>query len=96
MPLLTQFLLLQQQLKHIWLSLCHPVQTIAYSQLTSQLGISSVRELEDLIITECFYKGIISGKLDQQRRCLQASSSCLTLVLLYPWHDVVYEENMHR
>jgi COP9 signalosome complex subunit 7 len=47
------------------------VQTLTYSELTAQLGISSVRELEDLIITECFYKGIITGKLDQQRRCLQ-------------------------
>jgi len=49
------------------------VQTITYSELTEQLGISSVRELEDLIITECFYKGIINGKLDQQRRCLQVA-----------------------
>ncbi len=47
------------------------VQTLIYSELTAQLGISSIRELEDLIITECFYKGIITGKLDQQRRCLQ-------------------------
>ena len=47
------------------------VQTLTYSELTAQLGISSIRELEDLIITECFYKGIITGKLDQQRRCLQ-------------------------
>ena len=47
------------------------LQSIKYSELTAQLGISSIRELEDLIITECFYKGIVSGKLDQQRRCLQ-------------------------
>ncbi|KAL3133270.1 hypothetical protein ABBQ38_007151 [Trebouxia sp. C0009 RCD-2024] len=47
-------------------------KNITYSELTSQLGISSIRELEDMIITECFYKGIVSGKLDQQKRCLQA------------------------
>lgn len=50
-------------------------KTLTYSELTAQLGISSVRELEDLIITECFYKGIITGKLDQQRRCLQVSEA---------------------
>ena len=46
-------------------------QNITYSELIAQLGINSIRELEDLIITECFYKGIVSGKLDQQKRCLQ-------------------------
>ncbi|DBA97441.1 hypothetical protein WJX77_005637 [Trebouxia sp. C0004] len=50
-------------------------KALTYSELTAQLGISSVRELEDLIITECFYKGIITGKLDQQRRCLQVSEA---------------------
>ena len=59
------------QLKQRVLSVNLLMQTITYSELTAQLGISSVRELEDLIITECFYKGIITGKLDQQRRCLQ-------------------------
>ena len=48
-------------------------QNITYSELIAQLGISSIRELEDLIITECFYKGIVSGKLDQQKRCLQVT-----------------------
>ena len=63
------------------------MQTIAYEELTAQLGISSIRQLEDLIITEGFYKGIITGKLDQQRKCLQviAFFECVVLakVLLY-------------
>ncbi|KAL3149113.1 hypothetical protein ABBQ32_001953 [Trebouxia sp. C0010 RCD-2024] len=50
-------------------------KNITYSELTTQLGISSIRELEDMIITECFYKGIVSGKLDQQKRCLQVTDS---------------------
>lgn len=49
-------------------------QIITYSELIAQLGVSSIRELEDLIITECFYKGIVSGKLDQQKRCLQVTA----------------------
>lgn len=52
-------------------------QNITYSELIAQLGISSIRELEDLIITECFYKGIVSGKLDQQKRCLQVSTTAM-------------------
>lgn len=75
-----QYLLLTtaQQLKLRQLTLVSMAatsKTITYSELTAQLGISSVRELEDLIITECFYKGIITGKLDQQRRCLQVSEA---------------------
>ena len=49
-------------------------QNITYNELIAQLGVSSIRELEDLIITECFYNGIVSGKLDQQKRCLQVST----------------------
>jgi len=30
-----------------------------------------VRQLEDFIITECFYTNIIGGKLDQKKACLQ-------------------------
>ncbi len=37
-----------------------------------ELEIGSVRELEDLIITHCFYPRLVSGKLDQQQGCLQA------------------------
>ena len=29
-----------------------------------------MRELEDFLITDCFYTGIVRGKLDQKQRCL--------------------------
>ena len=50
-------------------------QTIPYDDLLQQLDISSLRELEDLIITHCFYPQLVKGKLDQKQRCLQASTS---------------------
>lgn len=46
------------------------MQKISYAKLMSQLEISNVRELEDLVISECFYPGLLKGKLDQRQRCL--------------------------
>jgi len=34
-----------------------------------RLELPSVRALEDLLITECFYAGLLKGKLDQRNRC---------------------------
>lgn len=36
----------------------------------SKLGIDNVRQLEDLLITECFYADLLKGKLDQEQSCL--------------------------
>ncbi len=47
------------------------MQTIPYDDLLQQLEISSLRELEDLIITHCFYPQLVKGKLDQKQHCLQ-------------------------
>lgn len=44
---------------------------IPYSVLMSELDISSVRELEDFIIAECFYGGVLQGRMDQKERCMQ-------------------------
>uniref|UniRef100_A0A061RVR6 COP9 signalosome complex subunit 7 n=1 Tax=Tetraselmis sp. GSL018 TaxID=582737 RepID=A0A061RVR6_9CHLO len=44
--------------------------TVPYEHLMSELDISNVRELEDLLITECFYSHVLKGKLDQCKRCL--------------------------
>ena len=52
-------------------TLCVFVQTIPYDDLQQQLEISSLRELEDLIITHCFYPQLVKGKLDQKQHCLQ-------------------------
>ena len=46
------------------------LQMIGYSTLMQQLGLANIRELEDFMIGECFYAGIITGKLDQQKQCL--------------------------
>ncbi len=44
------------------------VQTIPYSQLMGALEVENVRQLEDLLITDCFYSGLLKGKLDQERK----------------------------
>jgi hypothetical protein len=49
---------------------CTP-QVLQYTELMSQLDIPTVRELEDFLITECFYNNILKGKLDQKQRALQ-------------------------
>ncbi|ONM54583.1 COP9 signalosome complex subunit 7 [Zea mays] len=36
-----------------------------------ELDVSNVRELEDFLINECMYSGIVRGKLDQLRRCFE-------------------------
>ena len=38
-----------------------------------ELDISNVRELEDLLITDCFYGQLLKGKLDQSQRFLHVS-----------------------
>eukprot|EP00891_Asterochloris_glomerata_P002000 jgi/Astpho2/2000/e_gw1.00038.238.1_t len=45
-------------------------KTLAYEELQRDLGLHNVRELEDFLITDCFYTGIVRGKLDQKQRCL--------------------------
>lgn len=42
-----------------------------YEELMQQLNMSGLRELEDLIITDCFYPKLLKGSLDQKQRCLQ-------------------------
>lgn len=53
------------------------LQTIPYHLLQQQLDIATVRELEDFLITECFYDSILKGKLDQQQACLQVRQASL-------------------
>ncbi|KAM0047064.1 hypothetical protein Hdeb2414_s0009g00324121 [Helianthus debilis subsp. tardiflorus] len=36
-----------------------------------ELDVINVRELEDFLINECMYVGIVRGKLDQLCRCFQ-------------------------
>lgn len=46
------------------------MQEIPYAVLMAQLDIQNVRELEDLLISECYYPGLLKGKLDQKQGCL--------------------------
>ena len=57
----------RDHLRNVWLC----VQTIGYARLLEALGLSNIRELEDLLITDAFHSGIIAGKLDQHQQCLQ-------------------------
>jgi COP9 signalosome complex subunit 7 len=64
----------QQELKLKQLTVMTLAETskvLPYDLLMQQLDISNVRELEDLLINDCMYCGIVRGKLDQRRRCFE-------------------------
>ncbi|KAK9013867.1 hypothetical protein V6N11_041859 [Hibiscus sabdariffa] len=46
-------------------------KVLPYDHLMLELDVTNVRELEDFIINECIYAGIVRGKLDQMRRCFE-------------------------
>ena len=50
-------------------------QSIPYEELMQQLGIANIRELEDLLITDCFHQGIITGRLDQRQKRVEVLDS---------------------
>eukprot|EP00246_Nothoceros_aenigmaticus_P015149 TRINITY_DN6156_c0_g1_i1.p1 TRINITY_DN6156_c0_g1~~TRINITY_DN6156_c0_g1_i1.p1 ORF type:complete len:262 (-),score=36.07 TRINITY_DN6156_c0_g1_i1:326-1090(-) len=67
-------LLPQQKLKLKQLTvmtLAATSKVLPYDVLMQQLDVSNVRELEDLLINDCMYAGIVRGKLDQRRRCFE-------------------------
>lgn len=53
------------------LTLAERKKVLPYDQLMQELDVSNVRELEDFLINECMYSGIVRGKLDQLRRCFE-------------------------
>ncbi|XP_023006627.1 COP9 signalosome complex subunit 7-like isoform X2 [Cucurbita maxima] len=53
------------------LTLAETNKVLAYDQLMQELDVTNVRELEDFLINECMYAGIVRGKLDQLRRCFE-------------------------
>ncbi|XP_074263143.1 COP9 signalosome complex subunit 7 isoform X1 [Silene latifolia] len=53
------------------LTLAETNKVLPYDQLMQQLDVTNVRELEDFLINECMYAGIVRGKLDQWRRCFE-------------------------
>ncbi|XP_071718582.1 COP9 signalosome complex subunit 7-like isoform X1 [Rutidosis leptorrhynchoides] len=53
------------------LTLAETNKVLPYDVLMQELDINNVRELEDFLINDCMYVGIVRGKLDQFRRCFQ-------------------------
>mmetsp|Transcript_8280 Transcript_8280/g.24785 ORF Transcript_8280/g.24785 Transcript_8280/m.24785 type:complete len:252 (-) Transcript_8280:4273-5028(-) len=62
----------QTKLKQLTVvSLAQGTKEVPYQRLMVGVEVGTVRELEDLIITHCFYPALVSGKLDQRQGCLQ-------------------------
>ncbi|KAJ4889620.1 COP9 signalosome complex subunit 7 [Raphanus sativus] len=53
------------------LTLAESNKVLPYDTLMVELDVSNVRELEDFLINDCMYAGIIRGKLDQLKRCFE-------------------------
>ncbi|KMS99922.1 hypothetical protein BVRB_1g017680 isoform A [Beta vulgaris subsp. vulgaris] len=53
------------------LTLAETSKVLPYDHLMQELDVTNVRELEDFLINECMYSGIVRGKLDQLRRCFE-------------------------
>ncbi|KAL7203889.1 hypothetical protein ACSBR2_017028 [Camellia fascicularis] len=53
------------------LTLAETEKVLPYDILMQELDVTNVRELEDFLINECMYVGIVRGKLDQLRRCFE-------------------------
>ncbi|XWS32431.1 hypothetical protein CRYUN_Cryun23aG0158800 [Craigia yunnanensis] len=53
------------------LTLAETNKVLPYDKLMLELDVTNVRELEDFLINECMYAGIVRGKLDQLRRCFE-------------------------
>ncbi|XP_057808333.1 COP9 signalosome complex subunit 7-like isoform X2 [Salvia miltiorrhiza] len=53
------------------LTLAETNKVLPYDSLMQELDVSNVRELEDFLINDCMYVGIVRGKLDQLKRCFE-------------------------
>ncbi|XP_050385325.1 COP9 signalosome complex subunit 7 isoform X2 [Argentina anserina] len=53
------------------LTLAETNKVLPYDKLMQELDVANVRELEDFLINECMYAGIVRGKLDQLRKCFE-------------------------
>lgn len=57
------------------MTLAEKAKVVPYDVLMAELHVTNVRELEDLLINDCMYAGIVRGKLDQRRRCFEVQFS---------------------
>ncbi|KAL1546510.1 COP9 signalosome complex subunit 7 [Salvia divinorum] len=53
------------------LTLAETNKVLPYDTLMQELDVSNVRQLEDFLINDCMYVGIVRGKLNQLRRCFE-------------------------
>ena len=51
------------------------LQSIPYEELMQQLSVANIRELEDLLITDCFHQGLLTGRLDQKQKRVEVLDS---------------------
>ncbi|XP_074597251.1 COP9 signalosome subunit 7 [Brevipalpus obovatus] len=64
-----------QKLRNLTIvSLANSSKIISYQKLSEELGIDNLRDLENLIM-DVIYSNIIKGKMDQQNRWLEISST---------------------
>eukprot|EP00053_Salpingoeca_punica_P015430 m.142319 g.142319 ORF g.142319 m.142319 type:complete len:264 (+) comp16708_c0_seq12:173-964(+) len=69
LPALTPVLLKKLRLLSL-VTLANQSKRVTYQDLLRELDLTSVRELEDLII-DGIYMGLLGGKLDQKNQCLE-------------------------
>lgn len=66
----------QRKLKLLSLvSAADGARTLSYDALLAAAELPSVRALEDALITDCFYGGLLKGRLDQRNRCLHVEEA---------------------
>ncbi|QDZ19552.1 PCI domain-containing protein [Chloropicon primus] len=53
------------------ITLAEQNKVLPYAMLMSELDLKDIRELEDFIINDCIYTGVLVGKLDQKLRYLE-------------------------
>jgi len=52
-------------------------RTLPYADLQRELGVDTVRHLEDLLITDCIYGGVVRGRLDQRAGCFHVEDAMM-------------------
>ncbi|KAJ6320700.1 hypothetical protein OIU78_015982 [Salix suchowensis] len=58
------------------LTLAEMNKVLPYDQLMQELDVANVRELEDFLINECMYAGIVRGKARSAAKVLRGSICC--------------------
>jgi COP9 signalosome complex subunit 7 len=59
-----------RKLKQLTMCSLARAQVVPYDQILSALGLPDIRALEDFIIQDCVYNGLLQCKLDQKGRAL--------------------------